>query len=386
VRKPRHLVVDAGGVPPAQVIGEPVDRFPVAAAFQALQHHHHRQDRRRHRPAAVLHVQVGEQLIGEQPVALGVQQPVDRPLRQLRLTAGHRHVAQPALAFGQPQRHPTLHQESYTGVILPGQGISSESAPPPRGTTFLAAVAVPRPASQPRPRRTWLPATSPPKLPGGHPTRRESFGAMPAVRLMDVGNHGGVILADRHRARSCGMYRYGDVRHPGRAMANTEGFEEFYAGAVGRLLGQLLPVTGDLHEAEEVVQEAFARASVRWAWLRDYDVPEAWVRRVALNLAAERARRLRRQARALLRLGPPPQVPAASAEALALLEALRTLPMRQRQAIVLYHLVDLPVEEVAGMIGVRPGTVKSLLARGRRALANRLSDAEEVLNPDDQPA
>jgi len=93
-----------------------------------------------------------------------------------------------------------------------------------------------------------------------------------------------------------------------------------------------------------------------------------------------------RQARALLRLGPPPQVPAASAEALALLEALRSLPMRQRQAIVLYHLVDLPVEEVAGMIGVRPGTVKSLLARGRRALANRLSDAEEVLNPDDQPA
>jgi RNA polymerase sigma-70 factor (ECF subfamily) len=164
-------------------------------------------------------------------------------------------------------------------------------------------------------------------------------------------------------------------------MATTEGFEEFYTGAVGRLLGQLLLVTGDLHEAEEVVQEAFARASARWAWLRDYDVPEAWVRRVALNLAAERARRLRRQARALLRLGPPPQVPAASAEALALLEALRTLPMRQRQAIVLYHLVDLPVEEVSRLIGVRPGTVKSLLARGRRALANRLSDAQEVLNP-----
>jgi RNA polymerase sigma-70 factor, ECF subfamily len=164
-------------------------------------------------------------------------------------------------------------------------------------------------------------------------------------------------------------------------MATTEGFEEFYTGAVGRLLGQLLLVTGDLHEAEEVVQEAFARASVRWAWLRDYDLPEAWVRRVALNLAAERARRLRRQARALLRLGPPPHVPAASAEALALLEALRTLPMRQRQAIVLYHLVDLPVEEVSRLIGVRPGTVKSLLARGRRALANRLSDAQEVLNP-----
>ena len=76
----------------------------------------------------------------------------------------------------------------------------------------------------------------------------------------------------------------------------------------------------------------------------------------------------------------PPPVPAASAEAVALLEALRTLPMRQRQAIVLHHLVDLSVEEVAATLGTRPGTVKSLLARGRRALANRLSDAEEVLN------
>ena len=44
-------------------------------------------------------------------------------------------------------------------------------------------------------------------------------------------------------------------------MADTEGFEEFYTATVGRLLGQLYPVTGDLHEAEEVVQEAFARAS-----------------------------------------------------------------------------------------------------------------------------
>jgi RNA polymerase sigma-70 factor, ECF subfamily len=47
-------------------------------------------------------------------------------------------------------------------------------------------------------------------------------------------------------------------------VADTEGFEEFYTATVGRLLGQLYTVTGDLHEAEEVVQEAFARASTRW--------------------------------------------------------------------------------------------------------------------------
>ena len=90
------------------------------------------------------------------------------------------------------------------------------------------------------------------------------------------------------------------------AMTASGSFEEFYTGAVSRLLGQLFLVTGDLHEAEEVVQEAFARASVRWSWLRDYNAPEAWVRRVAMNLAADRARKLRRQARAILRLAPPP--------------------------------------------------------------------------------
>jgi RNA polymerase sigma-70 factor, ECF subfamily len=164
-------------------------------------------------------------------------------------------------------------------------------------------------------------------------------------------------------------------------VADTEGFEEFYLATVGRLLGQLFPVTGDLHEAEEIVQEAYARASTHWARLRDYDVPEAWVRRVAMNLAADRGRRLQRQARALLRAGPPPHVPPASVEALTLAQALRSLPMHQRQAIVLHHLVDLPVEEVAATLGARTGTVKSWLARGRKALAATLGDPEEALSP-----
>jgi RNA polymerase sigma-70 factor (ECF subfamily) len=163
-------------------------------------------------------------------------------------------------------------------------------------------------------------------------------------------------------------------------VADTEGFDEFYSATVGRLLGQLFPVTGDLHEAEEIVQEAFARASVRWSRLRDYDAPEAWVRRVAMNLATDRGRRLQRQARALLRAGPPPAVPPASVEAMALADALRTLPMHQRQAIVLHHLVDLPLDEVAAILGTRTGTVKSWLARGRRALAARLGEPEEVLS------
>ena len=67
-------------------------------------------------------------------------------------------------------------------------------------------------------------------------------------------------------------------------------------------------------------------------------------------------------------------------ETLALVEALRTLPVRQRQVIVLHHLVGLPVEEVAQTLRVPAGTVKSQLSRGRRALAARLGEAEEVLD------
>ena len=163
-------------------------------------------------------------------------------------------------------------------------------------------------------------------------------------------------------------------------MAARASFEEFYAATVDRLLGHLFLVTGDLHAAEEIVQEAFTRASMRWSRLRDYDVPEAWVRRVAMNLAADRARSLRRQTRAMVRLGPPSAVPAVSVETLALVQALGSLPVRQRQAIVLHYLADLPVAEIAQALAVPRGTVKSLLARGRRALAAKLGESEEVFD------
>ena len=158
-----------------------------------------------------------------------------------------------------------------------------------------------------------------------------------------------------------------------------DSFAAFYAASYQRLLGQLFAVTGDLAEAENVLQEAYARAFARWAQVRAYDFPEAWVRRVALNLAAMAARRLRRRAAALLRLGPPRAVPELSSELLDLHQALRALPLGQRQVIVLHHLAGLPVEEVAGELGVPAGTVKSRLARGRRALAQALeTDRPEV--------
>jgi RNA polymerase sigma-70 factor (ECF subfamily) len=158
-----------------------------------------------------------------------------------------------------------------------------------------------------------------------------------------------------------------------------DGFAAFYAGSYRRLLGQLFAVTGDLAEAENVLQEAYARAFARWSRVGDYDLPEAWVRRVAINLAVMAERSLRRRARALLRLGPPPLVPELSPDLLDLRDALAALPLGQRQVIVLHHLVGLPVEEVARELRLAPGTVKSRLARGRAAMAGSLDqDRSEV--------
>ena len=142
-------------------------------------------------------------------------------------------------------------------------------------------------------------------------------------------------------------------------------FEELYTSAFGRLVGQLFLVTGNLHEAEEVVQEAFTRAAGCWPRLRDYDLPEMWVRRVAINLATDGRRRVQRRLAVLAQLNADADavVPPISEEGLAVAAALRTLPRRHRQVVVLHYLLDLAVPV---------GTVKSRLARARSALAVQL--------------
>jgi RNA polymerase sigma-70 factor (ECF subfamily) len=153
----------------------------------------------------------------------------------------------------------------------------------------------------------------------------------------------------------------------------ADDFDHFYAATYERLLRQLYVVTGgDLAEAEDVLQEAYARALARWRVVSDYDAPEAWVRRVAINLAGMTARRLRSRAKAMLRLGPPGSIDELSPDALDLAGALGELSLAQRQALVLHHMAGLTVDEVAVQLGVPTGTVKTRLARGRSALASRL--------------
>jgi RNA polymerase sigma-70 factor (ECF subfamily) len=106
-------------------------------------------------------------------------------------------------------------------------------------------------------------------------------------------------------------------------------------------------------------------------------MPEAWVRRVAFNLAISGLRRARRRLLVVARLGPPVQVPALSPDRVALLQALARLPLRHRQVLVLHHGVGLPVAQIAGELGVPVGTVKSWLARGRARLAGLLAEEQQ---------
>lgn len=161
---------------------------------------------------------------------------------------------------------------------------------------------------------------------------------------------------------------------PGGKAERAESFDAFYTGSSRRVLHHMYAMTGNLADAQELVQEAYARAWQRWSAVSTYDDPEAWVRTVAWRLAASRWRKAKNGVAAMLRHGPEPDTPEPSVDTVALVGALRQIPEAQRRAIVLHHLGGLSVAEVANETGAPEGTVKARLARGRAALAELLAD------------
>jgi RNA polymerase sigma-70 factor (ECF subfamily) len=157
-------------------------------------------------------------------------------------------------------------------------------------------------------------------------------------------------------------------------MREDDFVREVYDASYRRLVGQLVGLTGSLAEAEDVVQEAFVRAINHARTFQATDNPEAWLRRVAVNLARSRWRRLQRLAHLRPALPEPEHDNDLGADRVAMLTALKQLPAAQREAIALHHLADLPVHEVATALGVPTGTVKARLSRGRAALAVLLGD------------
>lgn len=160
-----------------------------------------------------------------------------------------------------------------------------------------------------------------------------------------------------------------------------ESFDDFYRATSRRVIHHVYAMTGSLTEAQDCVQEGYARAWQRWTQVSGYDDPEAWVRTVARRVAVSRWRRTRTHAAALVRHGRPDDQRPPDEDHVALVAALRQVSETQRHAVVLHHLVGLTVEQVAAEVGAPVGTVKARLHRGRAALAALLGDAEPAATP-----
>ncbi|MDG4790425.1 sigma-70 family RNA polymerase sigma factor [Micromonospora sp. WMMD1102] len=161
-------------------------------------------------------------------------------------------------------------------------------------------------------------------------------------------------------------------------MDGQQAIREVYAASAARLVAQLFGVTADYAEAQDAVQEAFVRALARPGRFRQVENPEAWLRTVALNVARRRFRR-RLWLDRLIRSGRLGRADRASPELspdhVALVAALQRLPRAIRETVVLHHLGDLPVAEVAATLGCSVDAVKARLVRGRQALAGHVIES-----------
>lgn len=153
-------------------------------------------------------------------------------------------------------------------------------------------------------------------------------------------------------------------------------FDAFYRDTSRRLLRYAYGLAGDPVEAQDLVQEAYARAWQRRKHLAGYDDPEAWLRLVVNRLSADRWRRLGVRKQRAAAQAPAPPAPPPSEDVVLLVGAMRTLPPAHRRALALYYLLDRSVTEIAAETGKPTGTVKSWLARGRAGLAAALDLAD----------
>jgi RNA polymerase sigma-70 factor (sigma-E family) len=138
-------------------------------------------------------------------------------------------------------------------------------------------------------------------------------------------------------------------------------------------------LTGDRDSAEEVVQDAYVKVHGSWRGVREPDKAEAYLRTAVVNLSRSRLRR--RQVAARHRPEPPPDVASAETTALvlaqreAVLQALRALPRRQREAVVLRYYADLSEAQTAAAMGCSVGSVKSHTSRAMASLRPLLEGA-----------
>jgi RNA polymerase sigma-70 factor, ECF subfamily len=149
-------------------------------------------------------------------------------------------------------------------------------------------------------------------------------------------------------------------------------FDTFFATEYQRLFEVMYLLTRDRAEAEDLAQEAMARAYERWSGIRD---PSRYVYRTAFNLHRTLRRRLAVAVRKRGQLLPAAGDADAVERRLDALAALALLPATQRAAVVLVDWAGMTAEEAAQVLGIQPVSVRGRLHRARAALRQRIGDA-----------
>ena len=149
-------------------------------------------------------------------------------------------------------------------------------------------------------------------------------------------------------------------------------FEGLFAQERDRLFSALWLITRDRHEAEEVAQDAFVRVLERWDRDGAPEDPTAYLFRTAMNVLRNRRRRAAVALRHVVSRSESHDELAAVEARDVIMRALGALTPSQRAALVLVDLLDLPSEEAAKALGIRPSTVRVLAARGRATLSAQI--------------
>ena len=146
-------------------------------------------------------------------------------------------------------------------------------------------------------------------------------------------------------------------------------FDDFFSEQRGPLFAQAYALTGNVEEAQDIVQEVMIRTWRRWSRVSKMDRPSSWARKVLNNLAVGHWRTRRAHASVSENATP---VAAPGIGHLDVARALRRLPENQRTALILHDVIGLSVAEVAGEMDAPEGSIRGWLSRGRQSLANEL--------------
>ncbi len=153
------------------------------------------------------------------------------------------------------------------------------------------------------------------------------------------------------------------------------GFDAIYRREYPGLIAVAAALTGDREGAQDLVQDTMVKAFVRWDRVSQLDRPGAWCHHVLVNACRSRLRRRATEWRYLARLRrSEPTSPEPSADTIAFWTVVRTLPSRPRAVVALYFGADLSSVQIAEVLGVPEGTVRSDLSAARRVVMNSLAD------------